>query len=77
MEAEKDQIDQTRLICGIHPDNFVWNLQPGKQFDTPEVMMTYSAEEFGTLSRNLHRILRQNICRGEWKEKRRPVLINN
>ncbi len=77
MEAEKDQIDQTRLICGIHPDNFAWNLQPGEQFDTPEVMMTYSAEGFGTLSRNLHRTIRQNICRGEWKEKRRPVLINN
>ena len=77
MEAEKDQADQTRLICGIHPDNFAWNLQPGEQFDTPEVMMTYSAEGFGALSRNLHKTIRKNICRGEWKEKRRPVLINN
>ena len=77
MEAEKDQVNQTRLICGIHPDNFAWNLQPGEQFDTPEVMMTYSAEGFGTLSRNLHKTIRQNICRGEWKEKHRPVLINN
>ena len=77
IEAEKDQINQTRLICGIHPDNFAWNLQPGEQFDTPEVMMTYSAEGFGTLSRNLHKTIRKNICRGEWKEKRRPVLINN
>ena len=77
MEAEKDQVNQTRLICGIHPDNFAWNLQPGEQFDTPEVMMTYSAEGFGALSRNLHKTIRKNICRGEWKEKRRPVLINN
>ena len=77
MEAEKDQINQTRLICGIHPDNFEWNLQPGGQFDTPEVMMTYSSRGFGALSRNLHKTIRQNICRGEWKEKRRPVLINN
>lgn len=77
MEAEKDQVNQTRLICGIHPDNFAWNLQPGEEFDTPEVMMTYSAEGFGVLSRNLHKTIRKNICRGEWKEKRRPVLINN
>ena len=77
MEAEKDQVDQTRLICGIHPDNFAWKLQPGEQFDTPEVMMTYSAQGFGTLSRNMHKTIRQNICRGEWKAKRRPVLINN
>ncbi len=77
MEAEKDQVDQTRVICGIHPDNFAWNLRPGEAFDTPEVMMTYSGAGFGTLSRNLHRTIRKNICRGEWKEKRRPVLINN
>lgn len=77
MEAEKDQVDQTRLICGIHPDNFAWNLPPGEEFNTPEVMMTFSAGGFGGVSRNLHRTIRQNICRGEWKEKRRPVLINN
>ena len=77
MEAEKDQVNQTRLICGIHPDNFAWNLQPGEEFDTPEVMMTYSAVGMGDISRNLHRTIRENICRGEWKEKRRPILINN
>lgn len=77
MEAEKDQINQTRLICGIHPDNFAWNLQPGEEFDTPEIMMTYSAQGFGMISRNLHKTIRENICRGKWKEKRRPVLINN
>lgn len=77
MEAENDQVSQTRLICGIHPDNFAWELQPGETFDTPEVMMTYSREGFGTISRNLHRTIRQHICRGEWKEKRRPVLLNN
>lgn len=77
MEAEKDQADQTRLICGIHPDNFAWNLQPGEVFYTPEVMMTASGTGFGTLSRNLHTTIRENICRGRWKHERRPVLINN
>lgn len=77
MEAEKDQVNQTRLVCGIHPDNFAWNLQPGEAFDAPEVMMTYSGAGFGALSRSLHKIIRENICRGEWKKKRRPVLVNN
>ena len=77
IETEKDQVDQTRLICGIHPDNFAWNLQPGEAFSTPEVMMTYSAVGMGAISRNLHRTIRENICRGEWKEKRRPILVNN
>ncbi|MDE7185360.1 MAG: alpha-galactosidase, partial [Lachnospiraceae bacterium] len=77
MEAEKDQVNQTRLVCGIHPDNFAWTLRPGEEFNTPEVMMTYSTEGFGAISRNLHKTIRENICRGEWKGKRRPVLINN
>lgn len=77
IEAEKDQADQTRFVCGIHPDNFDWTLNPGESFDTPEVLMSCSAEGFGGMSRNLHDLIRENVCRGEWKHKRRPILINN
>lgn len=77
MEVELDQVSQTRLVCGIHPDNFAWNLGSGESFQAPEVMMTYSREGVGLLSRNLHRTIREHVCRGEWKKKRRPVLINN
>lgn len=47
MEAEKDQIDRTRLICGIHPDNFSWTLHGKDTFWTPEVMMTHSGNGMG------------------------------
>ena len=39
MEVEKDQMDQTRLVCGIHPENFEWKLESGESFVTPEIMM--------------------------------------
>lgn len=77
IEAEKDQAAQTRLICGIHPDNFDWKLEPQEAFYAPEVMMAYSKEGLGAVSRIFHRTIRENICRGEWKLKRRPILINN
>lgn len=77
MEAEKDQADQTRLICGIHPDNFEWTLEAGDSFVAPEVLMAYSGRGLGSVSRIFHRAISENICRGEWKHKRRPVLINN
>ena len=77
MEIEKDQISQTRFICGIHPDNFSWILEPGESFQTPEVMMTYSGNGFGQMSRNFHKTIREHICRGEWKRKQRPILINS
>ncbi len=77
MEIEKDQASQTRLVFGIHPQNFDWVLEPGTSFQTPEVILGCSTEGFGRLSRNLHRIIRNNVCRGEWKYRQRPVLINN
>ena len=77
MEVEKDQIGQTRLICGIHPDDFGWPLAPGESFQTPEVILSYSSAGFGLLSRNLHRTIRDHICRGKWAGQRRPVLLNS
>lgn len=44
--AEKDQFDQTRLIMGIHPENFEFLLKEGETFWAPEVMMVYSADGF-------------------------------
>lgn len=39
--------------------------------------MAYSADGLGGVSRIFHKTLCENIVRGEWKKKRRPVLINN
>lgn len=77
IEAEKDQLGRTRLICGIHPDNFSWNLHGGDTLWLPEVMMTHSGNGMGKVSRNFHKAIREHICRGEWKDRQRPILINN
>ncbi len=76
-ETEKDQADSTRVIMGIHPDDFTWELKAGKSFVAPEVMMSMSGEGLGTLSRNFHRVIREHVIRGPWRDRRRPVLINN
>ena len=77
ISAEKDSVDQTRLCMGIHPDDFAWKLAPGESFMTPEVIMTYSDEGLSGISHRFHEFIRENIVRGDWKKKRRPVLINN
>lgn len=76
-QAEKDQADSTRVLMGIHPENFSYELLPGEVFCTPEAAMVYSAEGFGTMSRRFHYAYRHNLCRGKFKTARRPVLINN
>lgn len=69
--------DSTRIVMGINPENFSWELKAGEVFCTPEVAMTYSDEGFGKMSRSLHSAARGNLCRGKFKNARRPILINN
>lgn len=76
-EAELDQMNQTRVVMGLNPDNFTWKLEPGESFRAPEVIMGYSSGGLGKLSRIYHRALRYNVCRGKYKTARRPILINN
>lgn len=76
-ELEVDQMDQTRITMGISPTGFAWNLEPGKVFTTPEVMLIYSEEGFSTLSRRQHNAFREHIIRSPYVKKRRPILVNS
>ena len=75
--AEVDQIGQTRLAAGIHPDGFRWTLQSGEAFTAPEVILTYSQNGFERLSHQLHDVMRRHLIRSSYKEKSRPILINS
>ena len=77
IEAEKDQMGQTRLTVGINSQRFAWTLEAGAEFWTPEAVMTYSSEGFEKMSSNFHHTFREHLCRGKYKHERRPVLINN
>ena len=43
-QAELDQVDQTRVVMGIHPYQFAWTLKPGESFTAPEAAMSYSGK---------------------------------
>ena len=62
---------------GINPECFNWRLEAGESFTTPEAVMVYSNNGIGGMSRIYHRLYRNNLCRGKWKHKRRPILVNN
>jgi len=76
-EVEVDFLSTTRVLMGINPDTFGWRLEPGEEFYSPEAVMVYSRNGMGGMSRTYHKLYRNNLCRGEWKTKKRPVLINN
>jgi len=75
--AEKDSQDKTQLMMGIHPDTFCWELEAGKSFYTPEVLLNYSSGGLGRFSRNYHDFIRNHIIRSKYQYQERPVLVNS
>lgn len=76
-QAEVTQHKKTRFVMGINSFDFNWLLEVGEEFIAPEVVMVYSNEGIGGMSRTYHDVFRNNLIRGEYKDKRRPILINN
>ncbi len=75
--AEVDNQPSVRVLMGLNPENFSWRLEPGERFETPEAVLVYSGEGFSAMSHTYHDLYRNHLCRGQWKNKPRPVLINN
>ena len=69
--------DMTRIMMGIHPNNFEWYMKKGDTFQTPELVMVYSDQGLNKMSQTYHKLYRTRLARGVWRDKVRPVLLNN
>lgn len=76
-QVEVDAYDVSRLTMGIHPHNFEWCLKPDCSFQTPEAVLVYTNEGLNGMSHVFHTIYRKRLARGYWRDKDRPILINN
>jgi alpha-galactosidase len=75
--VEMNQFESVRAVIGINPYDFKWKLEAGESFCAPEAVLVYSDEGIGGMSRNFHDLYRKHLIRGEYKDKKRPILINN
>jgi len=75
--AELSNHDIVRVQIGINPYCFEWLLNENERFETPEALMSYSGKGYCGLSQNFHDFINNHIVRGEWKNRERPVLLNN
>ena len=76
-EAEKDQFGATRVQMGIQEAGFHYSVAPGETFYTPEVVLAYSEEGTDALSKKLHDLIRDHLCRDPYKGRSKPVVINS
>lgn len=76
-QAEVDTHDTTRVLLGINPEWFDWKLEPGEEFQTPEAVMVYTDRGMNDMSQTFHRLFQKRLARGCWRDRERPILINN
>lgn len=74
---EVDMYENSRVQIGINPFDFKWLLESGEEFQAPEVVMAYSHEGITGMSHIYHNLYGKRLCRGKYRDKTRPILINN
>lgn len=77
MIIQQDSYEQLRIQMGINHETFEWYLEPNESLMTPESIMGYSSEGLSNYSQNLHEFIHKYVIQSNFKNKERPVLINN
>ncbi len=75
--TEVEQFGTVRVVGGINPQGFSWQLEPGESFQTPEAWLAYSHEGMNGMSQSFHELVRHHIVRGKHRDALRPILVNN
>lgn len=76
-ETEQSQFGQVRVVMGINPSGFSWKLSAGEEFTAPEVVLVYSSIGIDHMSQMFHDLYREHLIRSPYRDKKRPILINN
>jgi alpha-galactosidase len=75
--AAVDNLDNSRMYMGMNPETFRWRLEAGEKFQSPEAVMVFTDSGFNGMSHIFHGLYRTRLVRGQWRDRVRPVLINN
>ncbi len=77
LKAEGYHTGETTVTGGIHDFDFTWQLGAGESFATPEIVIAYSSEGIGGMSRAYHDAYRNHLINKRYVNTNRPLLINN
>jgi len=77
LKAQGCDSGETIVTGGIQDFDFAWRLEAGETFATPEVVIAYSSEGIGGMSRAYHDAFREHLINKRYVKQHRPLLINN
>ena len=75
--VEVDMYSKARAQIGINPFDFNWLLEKNEEFQTPEAVLVYSPNGLTGMSHIYNNLYGKRLCRGKYRDKVRPILINN
>lgn len=75
--CKTDNGGRPRMGVGLNPEVFSWKLEPGETFQSPEAILVFSDRGLNGMSQAYHALYRTRLVRGAWRDRSRPVLINN
>lgn len=74
---EVDMYSKARAQIGINPFDFNWILEKNEEFQAPEAVLVYSPGGLTGMSKIYNNLYGKRLCRGKYRDKVRPILINN
>jgi len=74
---QRNQFDSLRVMTGINSENFCWKLNKGESFESPQAVLTFSSQGLNGMSQAFHKLYHKHLIRSPFKDKMRPILINN
>lgn len=77
LTVDRTPTDQVLVTGGINDFDFEWPLGAGEQLETPEIVIAFSDEGLGGMSRALHDAYREHLVNKKYAKSKRPILINN
>ncbi|MBE6537398.1 MAG: alpha-galactosidase [Ruminococcaceae bacterium] len=77
LKAERASGGEVIVSGGINDFDFEWKLEPGESFETPEIVIAYSSDGIGGMSREFHDAYREHLIPKKHVKSPRPILINN
>ena len=77
IETEKLTNGLLRVVSGMNQDTTDIHLNSNDSFITPELVIVYSNEGLGQMSRNFHDLYRNKLIHPNFVFKERPVVINS
>ncbi len=76
-EVEVDPYETVRARLGFDPETIRWQITPGMDLQIPEAVLVWTDEGLGGVSDAYHRLYRERLATGTWRDRPRPVLLNS